>query len=372
MRLVKSLKFWCRIVSLLCICCLLLSLPLVPVSGDDGTEPVVTIAFHNLAFANQVYILYAVDVANAGTEDVKPFMQFWKAEPDLSSNPAPDIRVEYLDYRSLKNVGDGKKYYVFVYTDLTARQMADVIYARAGVTVGDKTYYSELDDYSICEYAARQLGIIPGYSASSDEKLKDMLVSMLTYGTKAQLYFNYRPDCLANEFYLTFGGESLVPTNGIEYKLQDDGMVVTGYTGTETNIVIASTVDGKTVKRIQASAFSGSNIQSVYIPGTVEKIENFAFLNCTFLETVEMREGVKSIGEKAFEGCSHLKKVILPVSIEVLGISPFPDNDDMQIWYNGTSDQLDALLERSPNWNTVGKKFIRLSDGTIREEQPLY
>ena len=177
MRLVKSLKFWCRIVSLLCICCLLLSLPLVPVSGDDGTEPVVTIAFHNLAFANQVYILYAVDVANAGTEDVKPFMQFWKAEPDLSSNPAPDIRVEYLDYRSLKNVGDGKKYYVFVYTDLTARQMADVIYARAGVTVGDKTYYSELDDYSICEYAARQLGVIPGYSASSNEQLKDMLVS---------------------------------------------------------------------------------------------------------------------------------------------------------------------------------------------------
>ena len=226
MRLVKSLKFWCRIVSLLCICCLLLSLPLVPVSGDDGTEPVVTIAFHNLAFANQVYILYAVDVANAGTEDVKPFMQFWKAEPDLSSNPAPDIRVEYLDYRSLKNVGDGKKYYVFVYTDLTARQMADVIYARAGVTVGDKTYYSELDDYSICEYAARQLGIIPGYSASSDEKLKDMLVSMLNYGTKAQLYFNYRTGCLANEFYLTFGGESLVPTNGIKYEPQDDGMVV--------------------------------------------------------------------------------------------------------------------------------------------------
>ena len=364
MRLVKSLKFWCRIVSLLCICCLLLSLPLVPVSGDDGTEPVVTIAFHNLAFANQVYILYAVDVANAGTEDVKPFMQFWKAEPDLSSNPAPDIRVEYLDYRSLKNVGDGKKYYVFVYTDLTARQMADVIYARAGVTVGDKTYYSELDDYSICEYAARQLGVIPGYSASSNEQLKDMLVSMLDYGTKAQLYFNYRPDCLANEFYLTFGGESLVPTNGIEYKLQDDGMVVTGYAGTETNIVIASTVDGKTVKGIRASAFSGLSIQSVYIPGTVETIGDSAFSGCSLLKTVKMMEGVKRIEAKAFESCNSLREINLPVSVEFLGVTLFPDKgEDMPVYYGGTKAQFDEMIKNCPHWNYQVSITVVFSDG---------
>lgn len=364
MRLVKSLKFWCRIVSLLCICCLLLSLPLVPVSGDDGTEPVVTIAFHNLAFANQVYILYAVDVANAGTEDVKPFMQFWKAEPDLSSNPAPDIRVEYLDYRSLKNVGDGKKYYVFVYTDLTARQMADVIYARAGVTVGDKTYYSELDDYSICEYAARQLGIIPGYSASSDEQLKDMLVSMLTYGTKAQLYFNYRTDCLANEFYLTFGGESLVPTADLEYSITGSTAKVIKYEGSAKDIVIPSRLENNVVvTEITAEAFKGTDIQSVYIPGTVETIGNSAFSGCTMLETVKMMEGVKSIGEKAFEGCGQLRKVILPVSIQTLGYSLFPDNgEDMLVYYGGTKAQFDAMIEHCHNWNFQSPVTVVFSD----------
>lgn len=342
MRLVKSLKFWCRIVSLLCICCLLLlSLPLVPVSGDDGTEPVVTIAFHNLAFANQVYILYAVDVANARTEDVKPFMQFWKAEPDLSSNPAPDIRVEYLDYRSLKNVGDGKKYYVFVYTDLTARQMADVIYARAGVTVGDKTYYSELDDYSICEYAARQLGIIPGYSASSDEKLKDMLVSMLTYGTKAQLYFDYRTDCLANEFYLTFGDGSQVPTEGIQYEIQGNTATVTGYAGTDDKLVIAATYQGKPVTAIGKEALKGGTFTEAVIPA-----------------------GVTSIGEAAFEDCKALERIEIPATVTTLGNILFQGCPKVVIYYGGTVDQLEKLLKSNEYWNMDDKIPIKFQDGS--------
>lgn len=341
MRLVKSLKFWCRIVSLLCICCLLLSLPLVPVSGDDGTEPVVTIAFHNLAFANQVYILYAVDVANAGTEDVKPFMQFWKAEPDLSSNPAPDIRVEYLDYRSLKNVGDGKKYYVFVYTDLTARQMADVIYARAGVTVGDKTYYSELDDYSICEYAARQLGVIPGYSASSNEQLKDMLVSMLDYGTKAQLYFDYRTDCLANEFYLTFGDGSQVPTEGIQYEIQGNTATVTGYAGTDDKLVIAATYQGKPVTAIGKEALKGGTFTEAVIPA-----------------------GVTSIGEAAFEDCKALERIEIPETVTTLGNILFQGCPKVVIYYGGTVDQLEKLLKSNEYWNMDDKILIKFQDGS--------
>ena len=156
----------------------------------------------------------------------------------------------------------------------------------------------------------------------------------------------------------------MVPTNGIEYKLQDDGMVVTGYTGTETNIVIASTVDGKTVKRIQASAFSGSNIQSVYIPGTVETIGDSAFSGCSLLETVKMMEGVKSIGARAFESCRSLKEVNLPVSVESLGEILFPDNgEDMPVNYGGTKAQFDEMIKSCPHWNYQVSITVVFSDG---------
>ena len=127
--------------------------------------------------------------------------------------------------------------------------------------------------------------------------------------------------------------------------------------------MIASTVDGKTVKRIQASAFSGSNIQSVYIPGTVETIGDSAFSGCSLLETVKMMEGVKCIGEKAFEMCSNLKKVILPASIQKLGFSLFPDNgEDMLVYYGGTKAQFDAMIKDCHNWNFQSPVTVVFSD----------
>lgn len=373
MKSMKLPKFWRRLVSLICVCALLLAIPLVTVSGDDGAEPTVTIAFHNLAFANQVYILYAVDVANAGSADVKPVMQFWKTTPDLASNQKPDHVLEAAEYRKLKDVKDGKNYYIFAYTDLTAKMMADVIYARACVTVGDETFYSELDDYSICEYAANRLGIIPGVEGSDSEELKNLLRSMLDYGTNAQKYFGYRTDCLANDFYQSFAGESpATPTADLQYTIDGETAKVTKYTGAAKDIVIASRYEGKPVTEIESNAFRDSAIESVVIPGSVEKIGDSAFANCKSLKSVTMTEGLKEICGQAFSECSNLETMKLPVSVEKLGSMVFPDADNLIINYQGTLQQLTDLLSKNTGWNfNGGRKYFLVSDkeGTVEKTE---
>ena len=354
-----------KLLVVLCVCMLIASAPLFPAQAVESNAPTVTVSYHNLVFGNQVYILYAVDVANADA-GVEPFMEFKRNSTDAFGSA-----VTPLAYRSLGNA-DEKSYYVFAYTNLTAKEMADVVYARAGVTVGGETYYSEEDDFSICEYAAYQLGVMPGHSGTANDKLEEMLISMLDYGTKAQLYFNYRPNCLSKDFYLTFGHteEEKVATPGLIYDPNGDGTVtVTGYIedGDATDIVIASKNEkGETVTAIAPNAFENRNIKSVYIAGSVKSIGTEAFLKCKELTSVTLAEGVQSIGDKAFYECRDLTNIYFPVSLKTLGDSLFTSLENLTVAYGGTREQLTNLFEANPKWNLNcdGNVKATLSDGS--------
>lgn len=352
-----------KLLVVLCVCMLIASAPLFPAQAVESNAPTVTVSYHNLVFGNQVYILYAVDVTNTD-EQVEPFMEFRR-----SATGAFESAVRPLAYRTLGN-GDEKPYYVFAYTKLTAKEMADVVYARAGVTVGGKTYYSEEDDFSICEYAAYQLGVMPGYNGTTNGKLKEMLISMLDYGTKAQLYFGYRTDCLANNFYLTFGHteEEKVATPGLKYQSNGDGTAtVLKYEGNATDIVIASKNEqGETVTAIASNAFAETEIeiQSIYIAGSVRTIGDSAFSRLKSLTSVTIAEGVQSIGEKAFEGCRSLARVDLPVSVTEIKTCAFNCNGNLTIYYKGTKTQIEVLFQNNPNWDNCEKPTVILSDGS--------
>lgn len=89
-----------------------------------------------------------------------------------------------------------------------------------------------------------------------------------------------------------------------EYTVSNGGIVITGYKGTKTNIVIGNeyTVDGKTypVTEIADSAFEANKtIKSVIIPAGVTKIGDYAFYDCTALETVTVNGKNTVIGENA-------------------------------------------------------------------------
>ncbi|GEM_PF-3268659 len=78
------------------------------------------------------------------------------------------------------------------------------------------------------------------------------------------------------------------------------------------------------VTRIGNRAFASSIISSITIPGSVEFIGENAFAG-TFLEGVTIQNGVTEIGDKAFAGCSWLRSVNFPASLQKIGNESFAD-----------------------------------------------
>ena len=331
--------FFGKLLSMVGLLSLLLGCVSLPALGAAETTPSVRIEHHNLAFGNEVYLLYAVKTEGVGKTD-KPFMEFRVENEDLSS---PDAVCREFEYRPLDE-GDTEPYYIFAFTKLNAAQMADTVYARAGVTVDGVTYYSETDAYSICEYAAGKLGLMREKTATEDQALRELLQSMLEYGSMAQKYLKYRTDCLATEYCLTFG-EDETPTAGIRYETKADGTAeVVGYDGTEGRVVIARAdpETGLRVTSIRAKAFMGNKtITEVVIPETVE-----------------------TIGDEAFKGCTNLKKVSLPASLTKLGKLSLPDGDQLErLYYAGTVKQLETLMANSAGWAMTYQYFFVCGDG---------
>lgn len=123
---------------------------------------------------------------------------------------------------------------------------------------------------------------------------------------------------------------------------EDDTYEVTGYTGTDTVIVIPSAYMGIPVTGIGNFAFQNNpNYTSFTIPSTVTSIGNRAFYNCdgivdfvmpdTVLEmgdylfancggltSVTLSQSLTTLRNSTFEGCSHLQSVTIPESVTVI------------------------------------------------------
>ena len=178
-----------RIITLLLLVALIISVLSSFVISTKATDltPDLSIDYCNLSFRNSVCIKYAV---KSNVKDVK--ILIWTSPEDKYTVGTHDGEItEYYE----ENI-DGTFYAIFDYTDLTAKQMTDVIYARAYSQVDGVDYYSDVNKYSILQYAYNKLGKTA--TASTDTELKEMLINMLEYGAAAQKYLDdYKVDRLA-------------------------------------------------------------------------------------------------------------------------------------------------------------------------------
>ena len=156
-------------------------------TGATTPSPEISIPYCNLSFRDSVCIKYAV---KSNVSDVK--ILIWTAfEKEYTVGTQDSEITEYYE----EDI-DGVTHKIFDYTELAAKQMTDVVYARAYSRADGVDYYSEVNKYSILQYAYNMLGKTA--PASEDAELKEMLALMLEYGAAAQKYLDdYKVDRLA-------------------------------------------------------------------------------------------------------------------------------------------------------------------------------
>ena len=92
-----------------------------------------------------------------------------------------------------------------------------------------------------------------------------------------------------------------------------DKQLTTLYTcpGAKTSVSIP-----QTVTKISDRAFSGAQIASIELPGSLTEIGEETFMYCSALKEIAIPNLVTKIGSDAFYSCQQLKKVVLGASVE--------------------------------------------------------
>ena len=131
------------------------------------------------------------------------------------------------------------------------------------------------------------------------------------------------------------------------YRLEGDKAYITGYTGTLPETVVPAVIDGypvyaienlrspilthvvvsEGIEEIGDNAFCSNNVgtlKSISLPQSVKKIGSGAFYGQEKLREVSLG-GVVEIGYAAFKYCPNLKQIVLPDTVETIGMSAFAD-----------------------------------------------
>ena len=84
------------------------------------------------------------------------------------------------------------------------------------------------------------------------------------------------------------------------------------------------------VTSIGDHAFEGcTSLANITIPGSVTSIGDHAFEGCTSLTSITIPNSVTSIGDHAFEGCTSLTSITIPNSVTSIGDQAFDDCESL-------------------------------------------
>ncbi len=107
------------------------------------------------------------------------------------------------------------------------------------------------------------------------------------------------------------------------YTISGSDATITGYSGTDAEITVPSTLGGYTVKDIADGVFKeNKTLESVVLPEAVTRVGNKLFYECENLESVIISEKTERIGYEAFVRCA-LSEIILPDGIQEIGDEAF-------------------------------------------------
>ena len=297
--------------------CLVLGLA---VSAAD--TPALTIRSASLSLESNVYIWFDMSLQNVDKDADDYGMIFWKTTQKAGSYTYENAQGNEAAVVRDKAAGqwthdDTLNCDVVTYKyGISAKEMADVVYAQGYAKVGESYYYSSIVPYSAVRYASNKLGLTPGVTGTDDENLKNLLRSMLEYGAAAQKYFNYNTDNLATDIL------NVKYSEGLEFTSNGDGTCYVSGIGTctDTDVVIPKvSPQWEKVTSIGWMAFHHSSLTSITIPDGVTSIGDSTFYYCDNLTDITIPNSVMSIGDRAFNSCTSLTSITIPDGVTRIG-----------------------------------------------------
>lgn len=96
------------------------------------------------------------------------------------------------------------------------------------------------------------------------------------------------------------------------YETAEDGVTITGYSGTDTEVDIPETIEDKPVVAIGQQAFEKNDTMThVTIPESVTSIGVYAFHSCTALTEISLPAQTATIQAAAFYNCTSLERIAI-------------------------------------------------------------
>lgn len=93
---------------------------------------------------------------------------------------------------------------------------------------------------------------------------------------------------------------------------------------TQKNIVVPNKINGMNVIGVKNSVFAHcSELESVEIQNGIKSLGMGIFEECSSLKTVKIPDSVNEIGYSAFESCSSLSDIVIPNGVKSIGIWTF-------------------------------------------------
>ncbi len=97
---------------------------------------------------------------------------------------------------------------------------------------------------------------------------------------------------------------------------------------------------------------NGNEVTELVIPDGVTSISNRAFYGCSNLTSIVVPDSVTSIGERAFYNCSKLTSIVIPDSVSSIGDKVFFVCRNLtDIYYTGTKSEWNAIT-KGTDWDS--------------------
>ena len=189
----KKIKLFCLLLLLFSVSILFnISNKDIEVKATETQNVELSIYRNNVAYSDKLNILYAVSYQNIDINTNKVQLLFF----DSVQEQYIKGKESYVSYsEGTSNIG-GTPVLIYYSNGIAAKEMTEDIYAVAYVQIDGKDYYSEVNKFSVLEYAYKTLE-----NTNTTELMANFMKAMLKYGSLAQQVLNYNTNRLADSTY---------------------------------------------------------------------------------------------------------------------------------------------------------------------------